>query len=375
MLGTLELNAGRVSPFLVSCSCVALVLLGFVSLQAQSGGGVDQTGTGGRHTIQGRIYFPSGQRSDVRVQVKLESYIAGELSVLSDSNGSFRFSGLSPGTYTVFVDAGDQYEIARETVFIDTDGSNIRLPPISRLYTVQISLRPKASDTTKSGVVNAALAGVPAAARDLYQKALALTRTGDHKKAIEDLQNALAVYPDFPLALNELGVQFLRLGQADKAAQALARAVKLAPEDFMPRLNYGVALLNQKKFAQAEEQLRVAVKKKSSVAMPHLYLGMTLAMQRKLDEAEKELRAAIDINGNETGPAHKYLGGIYIERREYKRAADELDTYLSLVPTAADAALTRQKIRELLSKSRSYYRHVRSTWKERLSLCVVSPCT
>ena len=114
MLGPFELSAQRIWPFLAGFFCVALVLLSFASVQAQSGGGVDQTGTGGRHTIQSRIYFPSGQRSDVRVQVRLESYNAGELSVLSDSNGSFRFSGLSPGSYTVFVDAGDQYEIARE---------------------------------------------------------------------------------------------------------------------------------------------------------------------------------------------------------------------------------------------------------------------
>lgn len=355
MLYAFELIARRASNLLAAFFGVALVLLSLASVQAQSGGGVDQTGTGGRHTIQGRIYFPSGQRSDVRVHVKLESYSAGELSVLSDSNGSFRFSGLSPGTYTVFVDAGDQYEIASESVYIDTDGSNsrlgIRLPPISRLYTVQISLRPKLSDVAKPGLLNAALARVPAAARDLYQKALELARSSNHKKAVEALQNALAIYPDFPLALNELGVQFLRLGQADKAAQALAEAVKLAPEDFVPRLNYGVALLNQKQFPEAEEQLRVAVKKNGSVATPHLYLGMTLAMQRKLDEAEKELRAAIGINGNETGSAHKYLGGIYIEKREYKRAADELEVYLKLVPNATDSSVTREKIKELRSKS------------------------
>ncbi len=82
---------------------VLLVLLPLLSASAQSGGGVDQTGTGGRHTIQGRIYFPSGRRSDTRVKVKLENFNAGELSVLSDPNGSFVFRGLESGSYIVVV--------------------------------------------------------------------------------------------------------------------------------------------------------------------------------------------------------------------------------------------------------------------------------
>jgi hypothetical protein len=52
-----------------------------------------------------------------------------------------------PEAYTVVVDAGDEYEQAHESVYIESDASNPRLgvvlPPVSRLYTVDISLRPK----------------------------------------------------------------------------------------------------------------------------------------------------------------------------------------------------------------------------------------
>ena len=354
MLCALELIARWAWTLLSAFFGVALVLLSLASVQAQSGGGIDQTGTGGRHTIQGRIYFPSGRRSDVRVLVRLESYNAGDLSVLSDSNGSFRFSGLNPGAYKVIVDAGDEYEVARESVYVDTDGSNSRsgmtLPPISRLYTIQISLRLKASATTKPGVVNAALAAIPASALDLYQKALESVRLENSSKAIEQLQGAIAIHADFPLALNALGVEHLKLGQADKASEALSSAVQLAPEDFSPRLNYGIALLNQKKFAAAEEQLRTALKRSPSDSTAHLYLGITLAISRKLDEAEKELQIVVDSKSGEVGLAHRYLAGVYLERRQYKRAANELEAYLKLVPKASDAGLTRQKIKELRAR-------------------------
>jgi tetratricopeptide (TPR) repeat protein len=321
---------------------------------AQSGGGVDSTGTGGRHTIQGRIYFPSGRRTDVRVKVKLYSTNSSELTVFSDSNGTFSFRGLDAGSYTVTVDAGNDYEQARETVYIEPQANvprlGITLPPVARLYTLDISLRLKQEVYMKAGVVSAALAAVPEQARDLYLKAVTAAEAGETTKAIDELKAALNVHPEFPLALNELGIQYLKTGQVEKAADVLSKAVKLAPDDFQPRLNYGIALLNQRKPGEAEEQLRVAVNKQNAAPTAHMYLGITLAIQRKLDEGEKELNLAVASKSVEVSLAHRYLSGIYYERHKYDEAANELETYLKLVPKAPDAVVLRQKIQEMRQK-------------------------
>jgi Flp pilus assembly protein TadD len=350
-----EVSNGRFARcYFTLAFCLALIWFGVPSVHAQ-GGGVDSTGTGGVHTIRGRIYFPSGRRSDNRVMVKLESYNSGELKVMSDSNGSFAFRGLNPGSYTVVVDGGDDYESVRESVYVDTDGNpsvaGVRLPPVPRLYTVDISLRPKRSSSTKPGVLNAALANVPAAARDLYQKALIDSQTGDIKKAVEELSSALSLYPEFSLALNELGVQYLRLGAPDKAAQVLSRAIKLAAQDFQPRLNYGIALLNLRRFNEAETQLRTAIGFNDSIPTAHMYLGIVLAILRKLEEGEKELKTAIASRSSEVALAHRYLGGVFLEKHQYQLAAAELETYLKLAPNAADAEWLRLKIKELHNKS------------------------
>jgi len=351
-------HSPSLTRFQLSTRTVLLAFLLIVLISAtglsQSGGGVDTLGTGGRHTIQGRIYFPSGRRSDVRVKVRLTSLNSGELIVFSDVNGSFSFKGLEAGTYTVVVDAGDDYEQARESVYIETEAGSSRrgvvLPPVSRLYTVDINLRPKQEGRPKAGVVSAALAAVPEKARELYLKAVTSAEQGDNAKAISQLKSALNLFPEFPLALNELGVQYLRASQPDKAAEVLSKAVKLSAEDFAPRLNYGIALLNLHKLADAEEQLRVAVNKQSGAPTAHMYLGITLAIQRKLDEGIKELDLAIASKSPEVTLAHRYLGGIYYERREYENAANELETYLKLVPKAPDAEVLRQKIREMRNR-------------------------
>lgn len=336
---------------LAALSCLSL----FASVAlAQSGGGIDLTGTGGRHTITGRIYYPSGRRSDSRLKIKLQNFNSGELSVFSDPNGSFSFKGLDPGSYTVVVEAGEAYEVAKEVVYIDTDGSNPRrgifLPPVARIYSVDIALRLKPSEVAKLGIVSAALAAVPDPARDLYLKAIDSINAGDNLKAVEQLKGAIAIYPQFPLALNELGVRYLKLGQLAKAAEALKSAVALAPEDFQPRLNYGIALLNQKLFPESEEQLRAALAKRSDAATAHMYLGIALAMQRKFDDSEKELQLAIASNSTEVALAHRYLAGIYFEKHQDSRGADELEIYLRLVPKTAEAEILRKKIKEIRAR-------------------------
>ncbi len=199
-------------------------------------------------------------------------------------------------------------------------------------------------------MVNAALASVPEVAAQHYRRALESAGSGNTEAAIQQLKSAIAVYPEFPLALNELGVQYLKIAQPAKAAEALATAVKIVPDEIVPRLHYGIALLNQRKFIESEQQLKVVLQKSSALPTAHMYLGIALISQKRLKEAEKELLAAVSSNSGETALAHRYLGGIYWSNREYKRAADQLETYLKLLPNATDAERTRTAIKELRGK-------------------------
>jgi tetratricopeptide (TPR) repeat protein len=331
-----------------------LLLLPGASARAQ-GGGVDPTGTGGRHSILGRIVFPSGQRADLRLKVRLESS-GGDLSVLSDMNGNFSFQALRPGNYTVIIEGGEFYETVRESVFIESAAmSSRRMPgtiPVSRPFNVLCYLRPRAqSNKAKPGIVNAALAGIPKSAVDLYLQALESAANGDSDKAIAELKQALALHPGFGLALNQLGVLYLKRGQVDKAGEALHSAVGLSPGDYEPRLNYGIVLLNQRKFAEAEQQLREAQKKNDAAFTPHLYLGIALINLKAYPDAETELRKAITLGGAKASQAHYYLGGLYWRARDYPRAASELETYLQLEPKAANAEKVRATIKDLRNKS------------------------
>ena len=334
-----------------------LLIFGGVAVHAQSGGGIDRTGTGGRHSINGRLVFPSGQRADLQLKVRLESPGLGDLSVLSDMNGNFSFQSLIAGNYTVIIDGGEFFETVRENVFIEpytvaprnTMGT---VAPISRPITVQVYLRPKGTSThNRPGVLNAGLANVPRPAVELYDKAVEFAQHAETEKAIDNLKRAVGLYPNFGLALNELGVQYLKRGELDKAAEALTKVLQLSPDAPEPSLNYGIVLLQQKKFAEAEAQLRDAVKKNDSTYTAHLYFGITLIYVKNYAQAETELQKAIALGGPKAGQAHYYLGGLYWQTGKHRQAADELDMYLKLEPKAGNADKVRTTVKELRSKS------------------------
>lgn len=332
-----------------------LIVLSALVVHAQSGAGVDSTGTGGRHSISGRLVFPSGQRADTRLKVKLESPGQGDLTILSDINGSFTFRSLKAGNYLVIIEGGDFFETVRESVYIEPATFAPRntpgIVPVSRPFTLQVYLRAKAGAQTRPGVLNAALANVPKASIEFYEKGVEAAGRNETDKAIVELKRAIELYPNFGLALNELGEQYLKKGELDKAAEVLTKVLQLSPDAPEPSLNYGIVLLQQRKYVAAEAQLRSAVMKNDHAFTAHLYFGIALIHVRKYDEAESELRKAITIGGPKVSQAHYYLGGMYWQTGKNQQAAKELELYLKLEPKAPNAEKVKSTIKDLRSKS------------------------
>ena len=185
---------------------------------------------------------------------------------------------------------------------------------------------------------------------ELYQQALQLAQSGEHKKAIEELKKVVAQATDFAPAHNELGVQYLQTNDLQHANESLAQAVKLAPDSFLPRLNHGLVLLQLKKFGDAISELKFAIHKNEQVAVAHEYLGRALIGEHQLDEAEKELQRAITLGGDQAANAHRYLGALYMQRGEDARAIEELEKYLKMQPKVKDADQIKAIIKDLRAK-------------------------
>jgi len=292
----------------------------------------------GSNMIQGRVIFPPGQ-SSVQVKVNLEGTggAFSSMSTVTDQDGTFRFRGVDPGSYSVVVDAGSQYEKAREPLTIDPEAR-------ARVAQVVVELHFKVDAS------NPAFAGVPQNALNLYQKGINAAQKGDNKAAAEFLSQAVAAQPTFALALSDLGRQYMKLNQMDKAGEAYEALLKLKPNDASAHLNLGIVMFNKKKFDEAETHLRKALELNSSGPTGHYYLGLTLISLKRYNEALPEFETTIANGGENLALAHKYLGGLYMSTHKNKEAADELEKYLKLDPKAPDADRIKGTIKDLRSK-------------------------
>jgi tetratricopeptide (TPR) repeat protein len=319
----------------ISHALRAVVILMVLPLSVFGQGGVGSsrglpsTG-GGIHTIQGKVYFPPQPGLNRRVKVRLDSSNFISQTVQTDDDGGFRFNQLEAGPYTITVEGGKDFENAVENVAIDREASNG-----GRIVSVPIFLKPKPDSS------------VPAAAVDAYHKAQQAERSNNHKKAIEQLNAALLIDPNFLLALSELGSLYLKSGDMTKAAETYTNLTKIAPADVSAQLNLGIALFNLKKIQEAETHLREAVKLNDKLPTAHYYLGVVLVNLKQFGDAEKELELAIANGGDNLALAHKFLGGLYISSKKNQQAVEELKKYLALDPKAPDAERIKKTISDL----------------------------
>ena len=337
---------------------LSIILFSLTVCHAQSMNGRNTTGTYGNEEINGTIHFPAGHKTGYQPIVKLHSdSSSSELTALASPDGTFSFTSLRPDSYTVIVNGGAEYENARETVAIGNSGpvpaqGNPSQYAHPMVYKVDIYLRPKRANVAdaRAAATQAALARVSAPVREIFSKAMESVHQGNSAQAIDQLKAAIQQAPNFALAYTEMGLQYLKLGKADKAAESFASALKIDSEDFDARLNYGFALLNLRQFSPAEEQLRLALRTEPASPNGHYYLALALINQRRYEPAEQEFKTAITNSNDAIAAAHKYLGGIYWDQKQFGPAADELSRYLTMEPNAPDAARIRATVKELQAK-------------------------
>lgn len=327
---------------------VAVLLTNCLGLEprAQIAGGLNETNStdwGGNNYIAGTVFYPDGSRVNTRLPIRLHSQTKGEIIASTDDSGRFVFSRLSNGTYTVSFAGDREFENVSQDVEIELPRSSL-----GQTFTMMIRLRYRNDTAAKPGVIDAENADVPKKALEAYYKALELSRLKDFKSAVKELKRAVADHPDFFNAFRELGIQYMNLNDLKKAEESLRSAIKIKPDAVEPQMNLGIVLFRLKRFSEAEPVLRSALKIDEASAIGYFYLGRLLTQLNRYQEAEESLNTAMSLSENKMIEVHRMLANVFLGMDDYKRAADELELYLQLKPTAQDA----EKLRAVLAQLR-----------------------
>lgn len=301
-----------------------------------------QTNMGGINSIVGTVFGPGGKPLAKRVRIKLSSITRGDRIMTTDENGNFAFRGLPAGSFTVIIDREPEFEAYQSEV----DVRQFRGAPAVQ-QTLNINLKFKDRPEEKNEVVDAEYASVPQPAMLKFRSAADHAAKGDRLAAIEELKLAIKAYPAFTQAHNELGVQYLRLNQLESADEAFQGALKVDPNYGAALINRGIANVMMQRYGEAVPVLKKAKKIDESSAVCRYFLGQALANLGLFDDAEKELVAALTLGKEAMKEAHRTLAIIYSSKGDKLKAANELETYLSLTPAAGDAEQLRAAIKQL----------------------------
>jgi len=290
--------------------------------------------------IRGRVVMPNGSFADEAVKITISS-LRGVLSTIyAETQGQFEFTGMQPGTYYLEFEANRQkYEVTTETVQVYKS-----TPTVINVTLRPIALRSRPGSSPEAVSVAELKQKVPDNARKEFEKASLAGSAGQTEEAISHLRKAIALFPSFVRAHNDLGTYFLAQGNLDAAEEELQKAIALDASAFNPRLNLGIVLVHKQAFAEALEHLHKALSLEPNSPAAHLYSGLSLAAMEKFDPAEIDFKAAYSLGGSKFGIALYHLGQLYMTRGDTAAALKSYEEYLSVVPDAKNAQQVKQLI-------------------------------
>lgn len=294
------------------------------------------------HRIEGRVQY-RGAINNLHVRIIQRSGMVLVEETYTRGEGEFTFTRVPEGEYVIETDASDTF-LASST--------NVSVFPLVRTrsevfrFYIQLQLKPP-PDTDKPGVITADVdVHVPKEAQKHYREGMKALNSGLPQRAVEELQSALKIYPDYYAARLELGRQLRIQNQFAEAAEVLKPLLQIAPKRAEPRVEYGVVLMALARLEEAAAALRSALQLEETNWVPHLYLGMAL-LEKDTAEAEKQLLRAIELNEPKAARAYLSLARLAAARGQRQLAIEHLQTYLKLVPDASDAGDVRKLIERL----------------------------
>jgi len=256
------------------------------------------------------------------------------------SGGEFRFRSLAPGNYTVAV-AGETGEVRRTVVV------SAALAGSDGVIHTKIPFTMAEASQNGSGVVSVRQLAIPKKANALYADAQKRLANRDAAGAVEDLQRAVKIAPEFSAGWNALGVISFQGGDNAASEQFFRRALEAEPGAFEPAVNLGGILLKKGSNQEALVYNLGAVQARPEDALANAQLGMTYFQHGDFALAERYLIAAKKLDPAHFSQPQLFLAEIYVRRGDRNRAAKELEELLVLRPDGPSAETIRREQRKL----------------------------
>jgi tetratricopeptide (TPR) repeat protein len=275
-----------------------------------------------------------------RCEVRLESHGIPVGTVFSDSVGNFTFTGLRAGVYTVKVEL-QGFEAVEQNVEVSQFFQGTAL--------IMLSAKPVSvgqSDNQHVVHLSSFMNQYTKEAVELFKKADKNARKGKSAEAMTQLEQAVAIAPDFYHAHNYLGLLYKAEGRFTDAEKEFESAKTLNNSSAEPWINLSGLYIDDGRPELAIETGQEAVKRDSRSAPAFFNLGLAFFKVSKFLPAQEALQIALQL-APKMAPARLALANVFLRLKNFTALREQLNRFLAENPKASERASVEDLLRQI----------------------------
>lgn len=196
---------------------------------------------------------------------------------------------------------------------------------------------------SSSAFISAADLAVPARARKQFDKANELLRRQELQAALQKLDKAIHIYPQYAAAYNNLAVIYSKLGDRAREDEALRKALSIKPDFALAYVNVGRMDLKANDVSGADAALTKAAQSDPADAVTLILLSYSKFLEKQFDAAIATSRKAHELQQPHAF-AHRVAARAFEEEKKGGNAIAELEMFLKEEPDGPRSDAARREI-------------------------------
>jgi tetratricopeptide (TPR) repeat protein len=310
-----------------------------------------------QNSINGMV-FDQNRKPVANIYVELlDEYERLIKSVPTSGSGLYFFQNLRAGIYyigirtggTIFKETHERIQIGEANFTSRTTGQTSGSDVAQKDIYLEVDQQRK-NEILNNEVVFAQ--NIPEQAQKSYESALNKIDK-NQAKAIEELKKAIDIFPDYFLALNQLGSLHLAQKMYEDSEAFYQKAVNINSKSYSSLYGLGISQYRLGKKEAALNSMNLAVGINTQGINALFYLGKIQRELKNFTEAEINLKKVNKLSNNKLADAHMELALLYNNHfQRYSEAADELELYLKANPDAENKEQVKKLIKTFRGKAK-----------------------
>ena len=316
---------------------VTLSFLFLASASAQSNRPFPMPGIAWR--VRVHVVFTGRGACDPSTHVVLEGEagnIVGE--GFTDGECLVEFSHVRPGNYRATAmgrDIGNTETADVEVNSSDAEDVEVNVRRIGESESAALPVNP---------LISAADLGIPSAAAKEFNTANRLIGKRDWAKAVERLRKAVAIYPDYAAAYNNLGVVYTHLGDRTQGRDALQKAITLNDRLAPAYVNLSRISIAANDFPEAEALLGKVASLAPSDAITFVLLAYVQVRDQHLGQVIAPRSQAHALTEGQHAFVHLAAAHAFEQKGRIPDAIAELQVFLAEDKTSPQSEEVRKAL-------------------------------